>query len=469
MSIGVRLALSYLLTTLVAMSILAVYNLVSFREYAFATMHEDLEEHGEALIAPVADALATGERERVARAIEHIRDLPGYTVRVFDPEGELVASTTPDEDRHVANWRAVPGVSDALESRPSRGRAPSAVGLGEDRLYEAWPVARGGELLGALRVSISVASVQRELSDRLAVSIAVIAITFVLALGIGLRFAHGISTPLRAMRTFARRLGGGSFGAALAIRRPDELGDLAEELNAMSRRLARLDEERRAFLANAAHEMRTPVSNVLVTLEALESGAKEDPELRGQFLGSALEETRRLARLVQDLLDLGRLDAGVVQLERHDIALAALLRRAAAAIAPRMRTRGVALRVDADDVSVHADPERLLQAVMNVLDNALKFSPTGTTVTLAGRAAGDAALIEVRDEGPGIAESDRTHLFEPFYMGDASRAGGGAGLGLAMARRIVQAHGGSIAAASPDGGGAVFSIRLPCVIPSGTP
>ncbi len=461
MSIGVRLLLSYLLTTVVAMSILASYNLASFRDYAFATMQSDLAERGEALVERVADALASGNREVVERSIAHAASIPDYTVRVFDRDGSLVASSNPEQDRGVEDWRDVPGVSDALESRPSRGRAPG-VGAGrEDRLYDARPIARGGELLGVVRVSMSLSHVQAELADRRAISVGVIAVTFLLCLAVGLRFAHGISAPLRKMRAYAQRLGGGSFGEPLAIERRDEIGVLARELRAMGARLARLDDERRAFLANASHEMRTPVSNVLVTLEALESGAQDDPTLRAQFLGSATDETRRLARLIQDLLDLGRLDAGVVQLERSECGLAALLGRAAAAIRPRMHARGIRVDVDADArVAVFVDPERFLQALMNVLDNALKFSPDGALVSLTGVADGADARVEVRDQGPGIAPEDRVHLFEPFYTGDASRARGGAGLGLALARRIVLAHGGTIGASPGGDAGTTFTIVL---------
>jgi signal transduction histidine kinase len=462
MAIRARLVLSYLLTTLVAMSLLAGYNLLSFREYAFATMHTELAGRGDALVSSIADALASRDRDAVRLAVEHATGIPNYTVRVFDREGDLVASSDRSDSDEPKNWRIVPGVSEALESRTSRGRSPSVIEGTEDRLFDARPITRGGEVLGALRVSMSLASVEREIARSLSMSLALIVVTFLLCLAVGLRFAHGISAPLRTMRSYARRLGGGSFGEPLAIDRGDEIGELAEELHAMSQRLARLDDERRSFLANAAHEMRTPVSNVLVTLEALDSGAQNDPLLRAQFLHSSLEETRRLAHLIKELLDLGRIDAGVVQLETQLVPLRALLDRAASAIGPRMGVRGIEVELDVPDswLEVRADSERLLQAVMNVLDNALKFSPDGEKVRIAGYADEEDVCVEVHDAGPGIAQADLVHLFEPFYTGDLSRTRGGAGLGLAMARRIVHAHGGTITAASPETGGAVFTIRL---------
>jgi signal transduction histidine kinase len=271
-----------------------------------------------------------------------------------------------------------------------------------------------------------------------------------------------MAKPIQAMRNFAMEVGRGHLGEKLNIRQNDELGQLATELNRMSQRLASLDKERRAFLANVSHELRTPVSNVHVTLEALESGADEEPELRSRFIRTALDETTRLSGLIKDLLDLGRLEAGVVPLEQQPFSLPNLINRAVRAMETRMRSKGMGISIDVPDVQIQGDPERLLQAVLNLLDNAIKHSVPDSIVFVSGQMESAQVAVEIRDQGAGISESDLPHVFEQFYTADPSRQGSGTGLGLAIARRIVEAHGGSISASSTGRGkGATFTIRLP--------
>lgn len=233
----------------------------------------------------------------------------------------------------------------------------------------------------------------------------------------------------------------------------------------MSERLASLDKERRAFLANVSHELRTPVSNVQVTLEALASGADEEPDLRGRFIQTALDETTRLSRLIKDLLDLGRLEAGITSLEQQPVNLRDLIDRAVRAMESRMRSRGVEISINVPEVQLYGDPERLLQAFLNVLDNAIKHSAPDSQVFISGKKEGVQIAVQIQDQGLGISESDLPHIFEQFYTADRSRQGSGTGLGLAIARRIVEAHDGSITASSRVGKGATFHIRLPLNLP----
>nr|WP_263429438.1 HAMP domain-containing sensor histidine kinase [Nannocystis pusilla] len=291
-----------------------------------------------------------------------------------------------------------------------------------------------------------------------------VALGVILAVGSGFIawFARGLGRPIAQMRDFAVALGRGELGTRLAIARPDELGELAAELNRMAERLGALEQERRSFLANASHELRTPVSNLRVTLQALDDGAGDDPELRARFLRTAVDETTRLGSLIQDLLDLGHLEAGAARLDRHDVPLRPVLERATRAIEGRALDRRVSLLLDLDeDLTVNIDPERIAQALLCVLDNALKFSPPGGLIEVVARRRGTHAELAVRDQGPGIADADRPHVFEQFYTADRSRRRGGTGLGLAIARRIVDAHGGTITVADEPSPGATFVLRLP--------
>ncbi|HEY9665559.1 MAG TPA: HAMP domain-containing sensor histidine kinase, partial [Coleofasciculaceae cyanobacterium] len=167
-------------------------------------------------------------------------------------------------------------------------------------------------------------------------------------------------------------------------------------------------------------------------------------------------------RLIQDLLDLGRLEAGVASLETQPLNLRDLIYRAVRAMESRMRSKEVGIKVNIPNVRLDGDPERLLQAFLNILDNAIKHSVPDSKVFVLGQIEGDKIAVKIQDQGDGISESDLPHIFEQFYTGDRSRQGSSTGLGLAIARRIVETHGGAIVANSNGKGkGATFTIHLP--------
>ena len=459
-SIHAKLLATYLLLTTLGTSLMAGYILWSFYDYFMEARQTDLENWTAALSESVADALEEGKIERVKLVVERYGAPETITLRVFDPQGRLLATSDPRLDKQVKNWYEVAGMRKAFQNRSAQGIAKGVLS-GEDRLYIARPIARNGQMLGVLRMSLTLKQFQRQFAKVIWTVWGSLMLTLLLCAVISDRFARSLSKPVETMRNFAIRLGSGHFGDKLAIRQSNELDQLAAELNRMSERLASLDYERRTFLANVSHELRTPISNVLVTVEALRSGAADEPELRDRFFQTVEDETIRLSRLVRDLLDLGRLEAGVTQLEQQNLVLSNLINRAVGAVKPRMEARGVSAIVDVADIMLFGDPERLLQAILNVLDNAIKHSLADSQVLISGRKEGKKAVIKVEDQGPGISSSDLPRIFEQFYTTDPSRSGSGTGLGLAIAKRIVEAHGGSITAESITGKGAIFTICLP--------
>ena len=460
-SIYRKLLVTYLALTTLGTSILAGYILWSFYGYFMTTRQADLDAWTTALSESVADSLEENEIERVELLVQRYGARQSVTLRVFTPDGRLLSTSDPKLDRQITDWSIVPGMREALQNKPAQGMAKGVLSK-EDRLYAAKPIFRNGRMLGVLRMSITIAQFQRQFLRVILTVLGTLSLTLLLCAFISERLARNMAKPIQAMRNFAMEVGRGHLGEKLNIRQNDELGQLATELNRMSQRLASLDKERRAFLANVSHELRTPVSNVHVTLEALESGADEEPELRSRFIRTALDETTRLSGLIKDLLDLGRLEAGVVPLEQQPFSLPNLINRGVRAMETRMRSKGMGIRIDVPDVQIQGDPERLLQAVLNLLDNAIKHSVPDSIVFVSGKIESAQVAVEIRDQGAGISESDLPHIFEQFYTADPSRQGSGTGLGLAIARRIVEAHGGSISASSTGTGkGATFTIRLP--------
>ena len=256
--------------------------------------------------------------------------------------------------------------------------------------------------------------------------------------------------PQRLLRVVARRLEGG------------ELLVTIHDLSAVRR----LETVRADFVANVSHELRTPIATLKAIAETLQGGAIDDRTAARDFVSRMQEEIDGLAQLVQELLSLARIESGADRLALAEVGTGQLLREAARRMSALAERAGVAIEVDADDALplVLADPERIGQVLANLVHNAVKFTPTGGTVTLAALAGGEHVELVVRDTGIGIDRADLDRVFERFYKSDRSRAGGGTGLGLAIAKHIVQAHGGEIRASSEGAGrGATFAFTLPAV------
>lgn len=269
--------------------------------------------------------------------------------------------------------------------------------------------------------------------------------------------AHGITSPLREMTAGVQRMARGDYTVRVRATSQDEVGVLAEAFNHMAGDLATVDRERRELIANVSHELRTPITALHAVLENIVDGVSQpDPAT----LRTALAQTERLGRLVGELLDVSRLDAGAVPLRRATFEVRPFLRQVAAEVT--LRDRDVVIDVQAPPrLTAHADRARLHQVVANLLDNAVRHSPTGGTITLRAAPADDDLLLEVGDEGPGIPVGDRHRVFERFTRGgNAGRNDGGTGLGLSISRWIVDLHGGRIAVAdSPSG--CLIRVRLP--------
>ncbi|MBH8561628.1 sensor histidine kinase [Nostoc sp. CENA67] len=458
-TIHAKLLATYLLLTTLGTSLMASYILWSFYAYFMQTRQVDLENWTTALSESAADALQVKNLQRVEVLVKRYGAPQTITLRIFNQQGRLLATSDP-RDKQVTDWYKVPGVWEALQNRPVQGITKGLFST-EDRLYIARPISRDGQLLGVLRMSITLEQVQRQFTKVIWSVLGTLAMIILICALISTRLARSLSKPIEVMRNFAIRLGSGHFGDILLFHENNELDQLAAELNRMSERLASLDQERRVFLANVSHELRTPISNVQVTIDALKSGAYEEPQLRDRFFQTISNEIKRLSQLIHDLLDLGRLEAGVTQLEQQMVSIRGLIHRAVNATEPRMQALGISVQVNVVDLAIEGDPERLLQAILNVLDNAIKHSAPNSQVFISGYKQGKQAVLEIRDQGQGIHESDLPHIFEQFYTTDPSRKGNGNGLGLAIAKRIVEAHQGTITASSVANQGATFTICLP--------
>jgi signal transduction histidine kinase len=271
--------------------------------------------------------------------------------------------------------------------------------------------------------------------------------------------AHGMTSPLREMTAAARAMARGDYRRRVRVTSRDEVGELGRAFNRMAADLAEMERQRREFVANVSHELRTPITALRAVLENVADGVTPaTPEV----LESALAQTERLGRLVTQLLDLSRVEAGAVSLDLAGFEIGPFLEAAVADA--RVGHPDPVFTVRADPgLTVRADQDRLHQVVANLLDNAARHSPPGGAITVTASAQATALCLQVQDEGPGIPADERAQVFERFSRGSASHGGspgGSTGLGLAIARWVVDLHGGQIAVADSPAG-CLIRVVLP--------
>lgn len=283
----------------------------------------------------------------------------------------------------------------------------------------------------------------------------------VLAVLLSFLLTRRVLAPLRAMQQATRRLAAGDYDARVPVVSGDELGDLGEAFNRMADSLEHIEALRRRMVADLAHELRTPLTNLRGYMEAFADGVIEPSR---DTLDMLQDELLRLQRLVDDLHALSEVDAAGLRIRRQAVDVRALLGRALALERGELEARRleVALAVAPEAAQVSADPDRLAQVVRNLLRNAIQFTPAGGRVRLAAERRDGQWCLAIGNSGVGIAAADLPHVFERFYRGDKSRsrARGGSGIGLAIVKGLVEAHGGRVEAESRDGW-TCFRCRLP--------
>ena len=263
------------------------------------------------------------------------------------------------------------------------------------------------------------------------------------AMGLVWFLSRGLTSPLREMSAAADAMAKGDYSRRVTATSRDEVGALARAFNEMAAELAETDRQRRDLVANVSHELRTPIAALQVQLENLVDGVSNPDPATFRVM---LAQVERLGRLVKQLLDLSRLESGAVPLERSHFRVEPLLTHAVREQQLHGAPVAVEVTVEPTDLTADGDPERVHQVVANLLENAVRYTPIGGTVEVQARRTDGGVIIEVLDEGPGIPDDERARVFERFYRADAARAvsDGGAGLGLAIARWIVDLHGGDI-------------------------
>ncbi len=289
-------------------------------------------------------------------------------------------------------------------------------------------------------------------------------IALFIAFALSLLMSSWIGSPLRRLVDGARQIESGSY-PVLEKEGPREIQELADSFNQMSIRVQQTEDSQRDFLANVSHELKTPLTSIQGFAQSILDGAASTPQELMQAAGVIYDESSRMHRLVIDLLTLSRLEEGTASMHSGPVNLSMILDQLDEKMFPLIQAAELTIKKDiAPDLVVMGDGDRLAQVFTNLLDNAIKFTPTGGTVTLSLKSEQSYVLVSVSDTGVGIPDMEASRIFERFYQVDKSRRGGasrGIGLGLAIARQIIISHNGDIWAVSQPGKGSTFFVRLP--------
>ena len=442
-----RLLLSYLIVIGVTVTLLTLIVQLATSQTFSRYLSDQARAHSEMLPVMLAGYYsAHGTWEGVQPNIDQASILIGAQVALVDTQGRIVAASQREMIGQIASI------------------APSLM---------IPVVGSGGTIIGEVHVGRSVAQQRADaafLSDvTRALFIAGLAVAL-LAAGLGVLLARSISQPLAEMSRAADRMAEGDYAVRVPLRGQAEVVALARTFNQMAEGMGSVERLRRDLVANVSHDLRTPLTVIRGYLEGLRSGQIADRRSAEMAFEAMHAEVTRLLRLVDDLRQVAALDAGGPSLERRPVAVADLVSDALSRIEPVATAKGVTVlnQSSTDLPQVSVDAGRMGQVLFNLLDNAVRHTPPGGTVTMqAGYAPGSRGnqahvWLTVQDNGEGIPAEHLPHIFERFYRADRARGEGGAGLGLAIARAIVEAHGGQISAQSDGvpGHGSTFTIRL---------
>jgi two-component system sensor histidine kinase BaeS len=500
-SLRARFALTYLLVALgavVAVAIAAVMTVLvffnGFQRGQVATTATDLAQR----IGAVASAQGLSLEQALCK-VEPCSSIPNSS------QGSVVRYSIIIEDTHGNSFFYLDGRIQPISLAPEPPAAQvlqealhgvsTSGSLPANRAYEPVPGyaatsirANGttsGPIIGALYVTTPVIRVVRaalppalrfgaaEFIDAVDRTVLLTALGVALLMAaLGALLARTITRPVERLKTAAARVAAGDYSSRVPADRDDELGQLADAFNEMAAKIAahvgemqRQEALRRDLVANVSHDLATPLTAIQGYIEALADGVVHDERGRAESCRIISKEVARLRRLVADLQQMARLEAGARALDLAPLDLTTLVEETLAVVRPEFARKGVELccALPAELPPVHADADKITQVLLNLVDNALRYTPPGGTVRLEGASAGDCVRITVRDTGDGITATDLERIFDRFYRADPSRTGatGGSGLGLAIARAIVTAHGGQIGATSVPGAGTAITFTLP--------
>ncbi len=478
-SLANQLLFTYLVVIVISLLAVSLWALFAIKSESVTDLRNSLEVEAVHLGLEIDNDLGMDSeksKQRIQSAVDRHATKLGVAITVVDRDGRVLAdSSTSAQAPDGANISNDSEINDALAGIVAIYTRNERT-TNSNWLYVACPVRASGQTTGVIRVGVQLTEIEQRLHRDLIIFLEIIFATGVMTVLISLWLARRVNRPLQEMSMTARKIAAsGDMSETVPVKRPDEVGELARSFNQMIRRLREQERLRQEFIANASHELKTPTMAIGSVVEALQAGAAEDPKLRHQFLESLERLVDRQANLLQDLLDITRLDSSQLEMSKKvDINVQQLISDAVDQVRPNAEKKQVSLGVnsDVDGTVVSGNTIHLQRALVNILTNAINYtSKEGFVDVYAILEGAQEVEIKISDTGIGIDAADLPHIFERFYRADKarSRASGGSGLGLAITQEIIIRHQGTVNVESEVGSGSTFIVRLPVKGPPPAP
>ena len=330
----------------------------------------------------------------------------------------------------------------------------------------AVPISIGGDIVGGVYLAKSVSTIAATIKSARN-SLIVFSTLIIILIGmLSLGMSYIITSPMQEFREVAREISKGNFSRRVNVRGRNEIAQMGETLNYMCDELELLEEKRRKFVSDASHELKTPMAGIKLICDSLVSAENLDPAMVKEFLGDMSDEVDRLTRIVECLLVLTKLDSGGSSLKLEETDIKMLIGHVVKKLTPIATAKNIVIGADYHDRDIAPmvmDYDKMYEAIYNIADNAIKYSPEGGFVNIDVTSDSSYLTIRIEDNGPGIPEGERDRIFERFYRLDDSRARdtGGTGLGLAITKEAILMHNGTISVSNASEIGSIFTIKLP--------
>lgn len=462
-TLRIRLALTHVLPVFLVLPLLGLFLIRGLEQFHTASLLEQLE-HQAYLIQKlmILSPSTADSQQSVLALMETPLAISDARLVIVSPDSQIIASTHPEQ----ADAIGLP-YSDAAIVRALQGELVSGVGAEKpgDVAYVALPLTQGQSIIGALRLSYEMADVRNQYQNVRLVVLVGVALGGLLSLLVALKLAATIAAPITQLTRSAERVAAGDLQAQVHGHSYQELDILATSFNQMVQQLVESERTRGRQLSAITHELGQPLSAMRVTVETLLDGGDNDPAMRSELLSAIGDELRRLERLTSSLKSVASRRSSPLQIRRAPVQLERLIASCIALAETRARAAGIELSASLPDClpAVNGDEDRIIQVLSNLLDNAIKYTPRGGQVTVTASPLPDAVRVSVSDSGVGFSANELPNLFHAFYRGDNRRPPEklGMGMGLAVCRDIISAHGGRIWADGTPGQGARLTFTLP--------
>lgn len=461
-SIFSKLLLSHLAVILISTITLGMLMTYLIRQHVVENKRDDLMQKGSFAIALMSPALEEGRMPSTA-TLHILGDLVGSMMWISDQNGTILAGDPPER------WlkRVPPDVSariNELFSGTPQSWVRTSHHQNDPSIVVALPIP-GMQSPAALFLYAPITGVNKTIDSLEKLLLYALLLGIAIAAAVGLFMSRGLTKPIAAISRAAHNFAKGDYDSRIHITNDDEIGSLGNTFNNMAASLAHTEQNRRDFLANVSHELKTPVASIQALTEAIQDGLVTSPEQQQRYLQSIVSETHRIDRLIRDLLDMAQLEAGELCIVREKIDLARFFSAELEKQSPLLAEKNLFLdtKLSSSLPAVWADPDRLAQVMLNLLSNAIRYAPNNTSIGIEIHPVGNMVAISVSNRGHGIPDADLPYIWDRFYRVEKSRSrqDGGTGLGLSITKKLIVTMGGDISVKSIPDKETTFTFTLP--------